>query len=135
VKASVGTYGFESPILRRKDGDMAQNKVNKLKVTLALKWIHGDEYEAAVSVELTDTCYHEGKLVAGLPPGTLGIPEIEYLTYSFTHDENKKCGALDHTVQQTIRIKSSSGKRSVTAYATVNGEIAGEATAIFPRAK
>ncbi len=58
---------------------------HKLKVVLALKWNHGDIYDATVTVTVTDSCYVPGDLKIGLPPGTVGIPEIEYLTFSFTH--------------------------------------------------
>jgi len=104
-----------------------------LDVVLELKWLHDNIYEAKVSVTITDTCYHEGDLKIGLPPGTVGIPEVLYLTYSFTHDEGKKCGQIAKIVNQTVEVPFSAGKPTVTAYAVVNGKVAGSDTKSFPR--
>jgi hypothetical protein len=57
---------------------MGHNLEHRLTVNLALRWLHGNEYDATVYVTLTDTCYHEGDLTVGLPPGTVGIPETEF---------------------------------------------------------
>lgn len=109
------------------------DKAPKLEVHLGLGWKHGNEYEATVTVTTTDTCYHEGDLKIGLPPGMKGIPEVEYLTFSFTHDEGKKCGQLTKKNTKKIVIPFSSGKRDVTAYAAVNGKEAGHDTKPFPK--
>ena len=108
-------------------------KMHELKVTVALKWVKGDEYEAKVSVQITDSCYHPGNLTAGLPPGTAAIPEVETLTFNFTHDEGKVCSDIVKTIEKTITVISSSGKQKVTAFAVVNGVLAGSDTKPFPR--
>ena len=108
-------------------------KTHQLKVTLALKWVKGDEYEAKVSVQITDSCYHPGNLSTGLPPGTVVVPEVEPLTFNFTHDEGKACSDIVKTVEKTITVISSSGKQRVTAFVVVNGMLAGSDTKPFPR--
>ena len=102
---------------------------HNLKVKLALAWEHGDEYKATVTVTTTDTCCHAGTLKVGLPPGT-GL--IEYLSFDFTH-EGKECGQIVRDVSKSITIKIPSVKREVTAYAVVNGHVAGEAGEPAPR--
>lgn len=111
---------------------MADNVEHKLKVSLTLKWVQGNLYDAKVSVTVTDSCYVEQDLKKGLPPGTVGVPEIEYLTFSFTH-KGGICSDIVKTVDRTIQIPFSEGKPSVTAFATVNGKVAGEDTKPFPR--
>ncbi len=102
-----------------------------LNIDLRLKWEHGDQYEATVNVETTDSCYKELALRAGLPPGTAGIPEIAYLTFEFSH-EGERCGQIVRTVSKTHQV-SSAGKREVTAFVVVNGTKAGHVTKGFPR--
>jgi hypothetical protein len=121
-------------LARGKDEVMADVVDHKLKVSLALKWLHGDIYEAKVSVTVTDTCYVEGDLKVGLPTGTVGIPEIEYLTFSFTH-KGGACGQTVRTVEKAIQIPFSTGKPNVTAFAVVNGKVAGQDTKPFPKGK
>ena len=106
---------------------------NQLKVVLALKWIRQNEYEATVSVTTTDSCFVEGDLKVGLPLNTVGLPELEYLTFSFSHT-GKECGQIVRTVSKTIPIQFSPAKPTVTAYAVVNGVVAGHDTKSFPRA-
>jgi len=108
-------------------------KIHNLKVILDLKWIKGNDYEAKVTVTITDSCYHPGQLEIGLPPGTAGIPEIEYLTFNLTHDGGKVCSDLTRDVDQTIHVPFSSAKPKATAYAVVNGKVAGSDTKPFPR--
>jgi hypothetical protein len=105
---------------------------HKLKVSLALKWNHGNIYDATVSVTVTDSCYVPGDLKVGLPPGMAGIPEIEYLTFSFTH-KGGICSDITKTVEKTIQIPFSAAKPNATAYAVVNGKVAGQDTKPFPR--
>jgi hypothetical protein len=105
---------------------------HKLNVKLALAWEHGDEYKATVTVTTTDTCYHAGELKVGLPPHTEGTGLIEYLTFSFSH-EGKECGQIVRDVSKSIMVKIPSVKHSVTAYAVVNGKVAGEAGAALPK--
>jgi hypothetical protein len=111
---------------------MANDATHKLKVKVSLKWVQGNEYEASVAVETLDSCYHEVDLKIGLPPGTLGIPEIEYLTFTFTHSGGI-CSDIVKTVTRKINVPFSAAKRSVTAYAVVNGKIVGEDTAPLPK--
>jgi hypothetical protein len=113
---------------------MAAKPAHKLEVKLALKWLHGNEYEATVSVTLIDSCYHELDLKIGLPPGTVGVPEIEYLTYSFSH-KGEICSDIVKTVKKSIQITFSTGKPTVTAFAAVNGQVAGSDSKPFPRKK
>lgn len=108
---------------------------DKLNVKLELKWTAGDTYDAEVAVEIKDSCYHEKGLTIGLPPGQVTIPEIEPLTFTFTHDEGKACGDIDRWVTGKIQIPHSAGKSKVTAFAVVNGRVVGEATKDFPRKK
>jgi hypothetical protein len=111
---------------------MSNEAAHSLRVSLVLKWKHDNIYDAKVSVTLTDTCYMPGDLRIGLPPGTLGIPEIEYLTFSFTH-KGGMCGQVVKTVDQSMEIPFSDGKPNVTAFAVVNGEVAGQDTKPFPK--
>ena len=107
---------------------------HNLKVKLALVWEHGDEYKATVTVTTTDTCYHAGALKVGLPPHQEGTGLIEYLSFDFTH-EGDKCGQIVRDVSKSIMVKIPSVKREVTAYAVVNGHVAGEAGEPVPRKK
>jgi len=112
---------------------MAAAAEHKLKVNLELKWAGGDAYDATVTVTVIDSCYHEGELKVGLPPGQVAISEIQPLTFSFTHDEGKACSDLVKPVTKKIQIPHSAGKSKVTAFAVVNGKVAGEDTKEFPR--
>jgi hypothetical protein len=111
----------------------AATKTHKLRVTLALKWLKGGQYEAQVSVEIIDSCYHPGALSVGLPSGVVVLPEVEPLTFTFTRDEGKACADVVRTVDKTITATSSAGKQKVTAFAVVNGAVAGSDTKPFPR--
>jgi hypothetical protein len=113
----------------------ADLKAHNLKVVLTLKWLQGNNHEANVAVTITDTCYHDGALRMGLPPGTVGLPEIEYITFFFTHDDGKACGDIVRTVEKTIKIPFSNAKPKVTAFAAVNDKAAGSDTKPFPRQK
>jgi hypothetical protein len=103
-----------------------------LNVKLALAWEHGDEYKATVTVTTTDTCYHAGELKVGLPPHTEGTGLIEYLSFDFTY-KGDLCGQIVRDVSKSILIKIPSVKHEVTAYAVVNGQIAGQASAPVPK--
>ena len=105
---------------------------HNLKVQLALAWEHGDECKATVTVTTTDTCYHAGALKVGLPPHTEGTGLIEYLHFDFTH-EGSECGHIVRDVSKSIMVKVPSVKRSIAAYAVVNGQVAGEASAASPK--
>jgi hypothetical protein len=111
----------------------AGSKVKNLKVVLGLKWIKGNDYEAKVTVTVTDSCYHPGELKVGLPPGTVGLPEIEYMYFNMTHDEGKACGDITKNVEKTIHVPFSSVKPNATAYVVVNSAVAGSDTKPFPR--
>jgi hypothetical protein len=108
------------------------NTQHNLKVKLALTHEHGDEYKATVTVTTTDTCYHAGALKVGLPPHTEGTGLTEYLSFDFTH-EGKECGQIARDVSKSIVVNIPTVKRSVTAYAVVNGKVAGEAGASLPK--
>ena len=114
---------------------MADKTNFQLKVHLGLLWLQKNDYQATVSVQITDTCYHEVDLKVGLPPGTVGVPEILYLTYTFTHDSGKLCGDVVRTVKKSIKIQFSDATPTVTAYAVVNGQVAGSDTKLFPKSK
>jgi hypothetical protein len=105
---------------------------HNLKVILALTHEHGDEYKATVTVTTTDTCYHAGALKVGLPPHTEGTGLVEHLHFDFTH-EGSECGQIVRDVSKSIMVKIPSVKRSMTAYAVVNGKVAGEAGAPIPK--
>jgi hypothetical protein len=111
---------------------MAADKTHNLTVKLGLNWLQGNEYEATVAVTLTDSCYHEGDLTIGLPPGRTGIPEVEYLAFNFTH-VGQICSDIVRTVEKSIQIPFSNAKPTATAFAVVNGKVAGEDTKPFPR--
>lgn len=111
---------------------MTANTAYKLKTQLGLKWLHGNTYEATVSVTTTDTCFHEGELTRGAPSGVPILTDTEYLTFSFTHT-GEICGEIVRTVQKTIEVTSSVKKIRVTAFSTVNGSVSGEDTKDFPR--
>jgi hypothetical protein len=112
---------------------MAEKSQFHLEPKLSLKWVKGNDYEATVSVQLNDGCFHEVGLKAGLPPNTVAIPETVPITYTFTRDIGKVCPENVHTVTATITVQSSDAKTKVTVYAAVNGEIAGTDTKPFPR--
>ena len=105
---------------------------HNLNVKLTLTWEHGDEYKATVTVTTTDTCYHAGELKVGLPPHTEGTGLIEYLSFEFTH-EGGRCGQIVRDVSKSIMVNIPSVKRSVTAYAVVNGHVAGQAGEALPK--
>ena len=107
---------------------------HNLKVKLALVWEHGDEYKATVTVTTTNTCYHAGELKVGLPPHQEGTGLIEYLSFYFTH-EGDKCGQNCSRRVEVDHGQNPSVKREVTAYAVVNGHVAGEAGEPVPRKK
>jgi hypothetical protein len=107
---------------------------HNLKVELALVWERGDEYKATVTVTTTDSCYHAGELKVGLPPHQEGTGLVEYLSFAFTH-EGDLCGRIVRDVSKSIMVKIPSVKREVTAYAVVNGHVAGQAGAPLPRKK
>ncbi len=112
---------------------MADQTDFKLNVQLGLVWLHKNDYEATVSVVILNTCYHEVDLKVGLPPGVVGVPEILYLTYTFTYDTGRPCGQIVQTVKKSITIPFSNATPKVTAYAVVNGQVAGSVTKPFPR--
>jgi hypothetical protein len=105
---------------------------HNLKVILALTHERGDEYKATVTVTTTDTCYRAGALKVGLPPHTEGTGLVEYLHFDFTH-EGSECGQIVRNVSKSIMVKIPLVKRSVAAYAVVNGQVAGEASAALPK--
>jgi hypothetical protein len=113
---------------------MADDVEPKLHVSLALNWDHGNFYDAKVSVTILDTNYVQVDLKVGLPPGMVGVPEIEYLTFSLTH-KGGICGHIVQTVNKTIQIPFSADKPNVTAFAVVNGEVVGQDTKPFPKGK
>jgi hypothetical protein len=105
---------------------------HNLEVELALVWEHSDEYKATVTVTTTDSCYHAGELKVGLPPHKEGTGLTEYLSFYFTH-EGDVCSQIVRDVSKSIVVKIPSVKREVTAYAVVNGHVAGEAGEPVPR--
>lgn len=113
---------------------MADTSNNTLKVSLALSWAHDNIYDANVSVTVPDSCYIEGDLKVGLPPGMVGIPEIQYLTFSFTH-KSGPCSEIIRTVKKSAQVQISLAKRSVTAFAAVDGKERGHDTKSIPRAE
>ena len=107
---------------------------HNLNVELALAWEHGDEYMATVTVTAIDTSYRAGKLRVGLPLHQEGAGLTEYLSFDLTH-EGDFCGQIVRDVSKSIMVTIPSVKREVTAYAVVNGHVAGEAGAPLPRKK
>jgi hypothetical protein len=104
-----------------------------LHVSLKLKWIKGDEYEAEVTTRLTDSCYHFVSKHSGLPHGMVGIPEMAYVTVEYSH-KGEICGQVVRDDTQKIDdIHSDGHPLGVTAFVTVNGEVAGSAHQPFPR--
>jgi hypothetical protein len=120
-----------NPALPGRSADVG-TRAYSLKVALDLKRSHDDVYDAKVSVTITDSCFYVGKLRLGLPWGTVGIPEVQYLTFPFTHEEGQVCGQMARTVSQTISVPFSDAKPKATAFAVVNGEVAGSDTQPFP---
>ena len=74
-----------------------------LKVALVLKWKHDDIYDATVSVTILDSWFKSGELHEGLPKGQVGIPEMEYLTFDFSHTSGKACSDLVKPISKTIQ--------------------------------
>ena len=85
------------------------------------------KYKATVTVTMTDTCCHAGALKVGLPPHTEGTGLVD-----FTHEGNA-CGQIVRGVSKSIMGKIPSVKRSIAAYAVVNGQVASEASAALPK--
>jgi hypothetical protein len=104
-----------------------------LDVALTLKRSHDNVYDAKVSVTVPDACFHAGKLRLGLPRGMMGIPEAQYLTFPFKRDEGAVCAQMLSTVSQTVSVTYNDAKPKATAYAVVNGKVAGSDTKPFPR--
>jgi hypothetical protein len=69
-----------------------------------------------------------------LPPHKEGTGLTEYLSFYFTH-EGDVCSQIVRDVSKSIVVKIPSVKREVTAYAVVNGHVAGEAGEPVPRKK
>lgn len=98
-----------------------------LHVTLKLKKIKPNDYEAEVTTRLIDTCYHFVGKHSGLPHGMKGIPEIAYVTVEYSH-KGEVCGDLVRDDTQKIDgIHSEGHPLGVTALVTVNGELVGAA--------
>jgi hypothetical protein len=104
-----------------------------LKVALDLKWNHKDIYDAKVTVTVIDSCYVPEKLHEGLPQGKVGIPELEYLTFDFTHKTGTTCSDLVKPVSDTVQVRFSPAKPNATAFAVVNGEVVGQDTKPFQK--
>ena len=111
---------------------MMSKAQHNLEVELALAWERGDEYWATVTVTATDSCYHAGELKVGLPPHKEGTGLTEYLSFYFTHSGDE-CSRIVRDVSKSILVRIPSGKREATAYAVVNGHVAGEAGEPVPR--
>ena len=107
---------------------------HNLEVELALVWEHSDEYKATVTVTTTNSCYHARRAQGRLAASQEGTGLTEYLSFYFTH-EGDVCGQIVRDVSKSIVVKIPSVKREVTAYAVVNGHVAGEAGAPVPRKK
>ena len=71
---------------------------------------------------------------SALPPHKEGTGLTEYLSFYFTH-EGDVCSQIVRDVSKSIVVKIPSVKREVTAYAVVNGHVAGEAGEPVPRKK
>ncbi len=113
---------------------MADDVEPKLHVSLALNWDHGNVYDAKVSVTILDTNYVQGDLNEGLPPEMAGLPEMEYLTFNFTH-KGGICGHIVQIVSKTMQIPFTAAKPNVTAFVVVNGKVVGQDTKPFPKGK
>jgi hypothetical protein len=107
---------------------------HNLNVELALVWERGDEYKATVTVTTTDSCYQAGELKVGLPPHQEGAGLVEYLSFYFIH-EGSLCRQIVRDISKSIMVQIPSIKREVTAYAVVDGHVAGESGAPLPRKK
>lgn len=111
---------------------MSDSVTRRLKVALTLVWADDDIYHATVSVTVSDSGYLPGNLYVGLPVGKVGLSEIEYLTFDFTHKDSA-CGDLVKTIEKTIDLKFSSARPTVTAFAVVDGGVVGQDTKLFPK--
>jgi hypothetical protein len=105
----------------------------KLKVSLKLHWIRGDEYGASVTTQATDSCYKPRSIRHGLPKGEVGLPEIAFIVAELAHEGGPCTESLHDIVQKIDGIHSSGHAQGVTAFATVNGEIVGSDHQAFPR--
>jgi hypothetical protein len=104
-----------------------------LEVELSLENIGENNFEANVSVAITDTCFKEGELVKGAPSDIGILPENQYLTFYFTH-EGKICGDVARTISKEIEVSFEPGMSAVVALVLVNGQLAGSASQPFPDA-
>ena len=106
---------------------------HNLKVILALTHEHGDEYKATVTATLTHGHLlprrRAQRSACPLTPKARG--SVEYLHSNFTHEGAS--AQIVRNVSKSIMVKIPSVKRSVAAYAVVNGQVAGEASAALPK--
>ena len=111
---------------------MMSKAQHNLGVELALAWERGDEYWATVTIDgdqLLLPCRRaQGRLAASQEETGL----TEYLSFFFT-DSGDECSRIVRDVSKSILVRIPSGKREATAYAVVNGHVAGEAGEPVPR--
>jgi hypothetical protein len=119
-------------VLRSGQETMTVDTNHALDVGLELKWVHGNSYDAEVSVVTPDSGYVAGELKVGLPPAMAATPEVEYLTFAFTHRSGPSSD-LVKTNRRTIRITFSPAKPKVSAFAVVNGKVAGQDSKTYPK--
>ena len=103
-----------------------------LKVSLKLRLSGKDQYDATVVTTVIDTCYAPTAIRPGLPPGIVGLPELDYITAEFSRN-GQNCGQLVRDVQQVLGGLRSFGKIGAHVFVLVNGEIVGGDTEHFPK--
>jgi hypothetical protein len=86
-------------------------------------------FDLVVYVQVPTTCYHAGALKRGLPPGMVGIPEIEYYNLTIEHDDHGLCGQVVHDISATQPdVTLPAGKYAFGVLVLLDGSVVGTAT-------
>lgn len=75
--------------------------IQRLYVTLRLKWFQKDGYKAKVATYVLDTCYKADKIALGLPPGIMPLKDHVYVFADFTQ-KGRACSRLVTGVSQEV---------------------------------
>jgi hypothetical protein len=79
-------------------------------------------------VQVPTTCYRAGAFKRGLPPGVVGLPEVEYYNLTIEHDVHDLCGQIVHDISATQpNVTLPPGKFAFGVLALLDGAVVGTA--------
>ena len=109
-----------------------------LQVSLTLEKTTKDGQDAfipKIGIVLPNTCYSLRGVSNGLAHGTLGIPELDYVSVDLNLATDRACGQVVHTLHLCAdAIIPNAAKRGLVVNVYVNDEQAGSAFQSFPSA-